>query len=184
MARLTVAGREGAHFLFSHRARLIPPDSARRGAIVAGRVTERRLRDHEHTKRLPAGLCAVSRADSRRPLHFLHHRCQCLADALALGRRDHSSKDLVESRILDTGHDVLPAIGFKNAGAKPCDLLFSKGAPTHAYKVVDIRGPLRLQNAVDCADERDQVGHGLVACRRRQLGIFVRPFDLIEDGML
>ena len=87
-------------------------------------------------------------------------------------------------RILHARDDVLPAIGGKHGGLHGFGLGVRHGPAADFEEVARIGRGLRLQDAVDGADQRDQVVHRRVARVGRELRVLAHPFELVEDRVL
>ena len=82
------------------------------------------------------------------------------------------------------GEDVLPAIRLEELLCQTIGLGTAHGPAAGGSEVGRIRARLHLQDAVDGADQGDEVVYGAVAVGRRQRGIVALQLQLVEHNVL
>ena len=89
-----------------------------------------------------------------------------------------------ETRLLDSRHDVLPAIGIQQASVHTSLLVIREGAPRIGEKVLRVGLGLHLQQAVDGAEQFDQIVKRTIARRGVEFCIVARPFEFVDNRVL
>jgi hypothetical protein len=117
--------------------------------------------------------------------HGVGQRRQCGLDALHLGIVDKAGQHLLESRLHRARDNVLPAIGLQHLLADLCRALVVARHAGHLQEVGAVGLCLLLQDAVDTADQRDQVcDRGVSFGVRGQLAVFPSPFQFVDRRVL
>ena len=104
--------------------------------------------------------------------------------ARACASSTSAEQHLLEARLHHAGHDVLPAVGLQHRGADLLALRVGEARARDGDEVVGIGGGLRLQDAVDGADQGDQVVDRGVALRPRRASRPRAPLQLVEHRVL
>lgn len=93
----------------------------------------------------------------------VHDRLKRRHDPRHLCRRRHAGQQSPEVHVLHSRDDVLPAIRRKHCGLDARRLFGRELATGDPHEVACIRLGLRLENAVDGADQCDEVIDRLIA---------------------